>query len=266
MNSIRSRRSFIGVIGALGLTACGAMSPMTPVMSLADKIVALMREALAALTGKRYDEALSKFAEVIKLDGKHVPAYVGMARSFIGKSDWGGAINSARSAFQIVPSGQDVIPVFAESLFGGGVDALRGGRFKDAIGNLSEYIRIQPGNANAYMNVGKAFIGDRQYGQALDAFVKGLGLTGEPGAPERGEFVRSIFDGGTQAFQQADYKSAIGFFTEYIKSDRSNVQAYLNLARSYWNTGDRGAALNAFGDVLKLSPTNSEALRFMLQR
>ena len=174
MNSIRSRRSFIGVIGALGLTACGAMSPMTPVMSLADKIVALMREALAALTGKRYDEALSKFAEVIKLDGKHVPAYVGMARSFIGKSDWGGAINSARSAFQIAPNGQDVIPVFAESLFGGGVEALKGGRFKDAIGNLSEYIKLQPGNAALLAEPLDGFVVESEFHYALS-----FGLCGQ---------------------------------------------------------------------------------------
>lgn len=259
---MHSRRRLIAAAGLIVLAAC----VQNPVMSLAERIAALLKQALALLQGKKYDEALAKFAEVIKLDNRNIDAYVGAARAYIGKGAWGDAITSARNAFQIAPSGNDVVPVFAEALFGGGVDALKGGRFKDAIGNLSEYIRIQPNNASAYMNVGKAFLGDRQFGPALDAFVKGLGLAGQPGAPDRGEFVRSIFEGGTQAFQANDYRSAVGFFREYVKSDRSNVQGYLNLGRSLWNSGERGQAIESFAEVLKLSPGNTEALRFMLQR
>lgn len=257
-----SKRRFIGAAALLMLAACA----QNPVISLADRIARLLKEALALLQGKKYDEAIAKFTEVVTLDNRNVDGYVGMARAFIGKGAWGDAIASARNAFQIAPAGANVVPVFAEALFGGGVDALKGGRFKDAIGNLGEYIRIQPNNASAYLNVGKAFLGDRQYGQALDAFVRGLGLAGQPGAPDRGEFIRSIFDGGTQAFQANDYRSAAGFFREYIKTDRSNVQAYLNLGRSLWNSGERGQAIESFAEVLKLNPGNTEALRFMLQR
>ncbi|MEO7403401.1 MAG: tetratricopeptide repeat protein [Burkholderiales bacterium] len=257
-----TRRPFLKQLGvslALAIAVGGCA------MSLADQIVALMREAIAALQGKRYDEAIGKFQQVVSRDPKHWEAYVGLARGYIGRGNWSQAVTSGRQAFQISPSGADVVPAFAEALFGGGVDALKGGKFTDAIGMFVDYIKIQPSNVSAYINLGRAFIGNRQFGDALNAFVQGLGVAGGS-AGERNELVRGLYDGGKQAFSSNDFRGAIGFFREYIKTDSSNVNAYLDLAKSYWNAGDRGEAVKSFSEVLKLNPTNSEALRFMLQR
>ena len=250
---------------ALATTVALAAAACTQV-SLAEQIAALMREANQALVGKRYDEALGKLVQVVRLDPKHWPAYVGMARAFIGKGAWGDAVKNAREAFALAPSGQDVVAVFAEALIGGGKDALAAGRWSDAIGYLVDYIKLAPNSASAYLDLGRAFLSNRQYSQALDALLKGLGLAGQPGAPDRSEYLRTLLDGGRQAFQASDWSSAAGFLREYVKSDRGNVQAWLDLARSYWNAGDRTQALEAFRDVLKLAPTNAEALRFMLQQ
>lgn len=265
MNALSSTRARVRfkmryAIVAIAITLAGCLQTL----SLAEQIAALMREAQQFLAARQYDQAIGKYASAVKLDAKHWPAYLGLARSYIGKGSWTEAISNGRQAYQLSPNGTDVIAALAESLLGGGLAAVQSGQYNQAIGYLGDYIKLQPNNANAYLNIGKAFLGSGQFAPALDSFVKGLGVAG--GGNERGELVRSMFDGGMQAFNKSDYRGAIGFFREYIKTDRGNLQAYLNLGKSLWNVGDRGDALNAFREVLQLSPSNAEALRFMLQR
>jgi tetratricopeptide (TPR) repeat protein len=38
------------------------------------------------------------------------------------------------------------------------------------------------------------------------------------------------------------------------------------MAKAYWESGDRGKALEAFKQVLQLDPRHEEALRYMLRR
>ena len=253
---IRAARQ-ITLVLALLLAGCAQLS-------LAEEIAQLMKEAIALLQGKRYDEAISKFTSVVQTDAKHWPAYVGMARAHLGKGNWVSAITNGREAYKLAPQGSDVLPTLAESLLGGGLDAVRGSRWNDAIGYLGDYLKLQPNDASAYLNIGRAFLGSRQYAPALDAFVKGL--SAPSAGAQRNDLLRGIYDGGMQAYQANDFGGAIGFLSEYVKNDRGNFDAYLNLAKSYWNAGDRVQALNSFRDVLRLNPTNTEALRFMLQR
>lgn len=241
-----------------------ALAGCLQTLSLVEQIAALMREAQQFFAAKQYDQAIGKYAQAVKLDVKHWPAYLGLARSYIGKGNWSEAINNGKQAYQLSPNGTDVIAALAESLLGGGLAAVQSGQYNQAIGYLGDYIKLQPNNATAYLNMGKAFLGSGQFAPALDSFVKGLGVAGAGG--ERSELVRSMFDGGMQAFGKSDYRGAIGFFREYLKTDRNNLQAYLNLGKSLWNVGDRGEAINAFREVLQISPSNAEALRFMLQR
>lgn len=255
---VQSRVRYAVVVVAITLAGC------LQTLSLAEQIATLMREAQQFFAAKQYDQAIGKYASAVKLDTKHWPAYLGLARSYIGKGSWSEAISNGRQAYQLSPNGADVISALAESLLGGGLAAVQSGQYNQAIGYLGDYIKLQPNNASAYLNIGKAFLGSGQFGPALDSFVKGLGVAG--GGSERTELVRSMFDGGMQAFNKSDYRGAIGFFREYVKTDRGNLQAYLNLGKSLWNVGDRGDALNAFREVLQLSPSNAEALRFMLQR
>ncbi len=82
---------------------------------------------------------------------------------------------------------------------------------------------------------------------------------------DRNEVISALLAGGTQAFKERDFGSAAGMLREYVKQDPRNLQAYLTLAKSYWESGQSGGALEAFREVLKLNPTNSEALQFLFK-
>ena len=111
--------------------------------------------------------------------------------------------------------------------------------------------------------VGKAYLGQQDFRQALSAFAQGLA---SGGGAERTELVRELLNGGVQAFSSGKYRESIDLLKEFLKYDSKNLQAYLSLAKSYWESGDKGKALDAVKEVLKLDPRQEEALRYMLRR
>jgi tetratricopeptide (TPR) repeat protein len=255
--SVRRNRWVLGVAFAVVV----AMLAGCAGSALFETPDSFMQEGKDLYAAKRYDEAMAKFERVLELDRTRWLAYVYIARCYIAKGGWLNAITNARNAYQAAPGGEDVVPVFAEALFGGGVDALKKGQFSDAIGHFVEYIRLKPADPQGYLNAGKAYLGTGAWGDALAAFVRGLGQAG--GGAARQELIQGLLDGGTQSLSRGDARSAIGFLQEYVRYDAGNLNAYLDLGKAYWQTGERSQALGAFGRVLELSPGHGEALEFL---
>jgi len=232
-------------------------------LSLQDEIAGLMKEGQQLYSEKKYDAAIDKFLVVTTKDAKYWQAYLWAARTYIAKGGWKDAIGNGKKAFELAPKGPDVLPVFAEALFGGGADALKNGRFAESIGYFVDYLKLEPGNAKAWLNVGKAYLEQRQFREALGAFAQGLS---QGGGEARNELIRGLLDGGKQAFAGGKYDEAIRMLKEYLKYDKNELSAYVNLAKSYLESGDLVNALDNFRQVLKLDPRHEEALRFLLRR
>lgn len=255
MTTQRQRRMWVAWLALLTLLAgCAALGFEETPESLYQKGKELYQAG-------RYDEAIDKFEEAIRKDPKFLFAYVYLARAYIAKLAWGNAITNARKAFELAPQGEDVVPVFAEALFGGGVDALRRGQFTQAIGNFVEYIRLRPADPRGYLNVGRAYLGTGSYADALSSFVRGLAQGGDSAV--RQDLLQGLLDGGTQALSRGEARSAIGFFSEYVRVDPRNFSAYLNLGKAYLQGGEVANGLSALRRALELSPGNAEALRLL---
>lgn len=233
------------------------------VLGQQDEIAGLMKEGQQLYAEKKYDAAVDKFLVVISKDGNYWQAYLWAARAFIAKGGWAEAIANGKKAFELAPQGQDVLPVFAEALFGGGSAALGSGRYAESIGYFVDYLKLEPGNFKAWLNVGKAYLGQQQFREAFSALLQGLA---QADASQRTELLRGLLDGGKQAFASGKYGEAIDMLKEYIKYDGNELSAYLNLAKSYWESGELAKALESYGQVLKLDPRDEEALRFLLKR
>jgi tetratricopeptide (TPR) repeat protein len=232
------RRRLIGacLAGPLVFAGCAEL-PGIPAQS----VESLMQEGQRLLQAGRHDEALAVFQKVAAIDPLYWQAYLGMARCWIAKLSWPNAVASARKAYELAPKGQDVVTVFADALLGGGREALTAGRYKDAIGLLFDYIKIQPTNGRAYLELGKALIAEKRFADALQTLMKGLGLAS---GADRSDFLRELLDGGAQAFSAGQFRDAIGFFTEYVKLDPARVRSYIDLAKSYLQSGAFGEALS----------------------
>lgn len=253
--ALRTRLTLLLLVSTL-LAACAGLT-------LQNEIDGLMKEGQQLYSEKKYDQATDKFLAVIGKDPTYWQAYLWAARAFIAKGNWNDAIANGKKAFELAPDKKEAIPVFAEALFGGGSDALKNGRYAESVRYFAEFLKLEPGNTRAWLNVGKAYLGQNDFRQALGAFAQGLAAGG---GADRQELVRQLLDGGVQAFSSGKHRESIDLLKEYLKYDQKNLQAYLSLAKAYWESGNRGDALEAFGKVLQLDPRHEEALRFMLRR
>lgn len=232
-------------------------------LTLQSEIDGLMKAGQQLYAEKKYEQATDKFLTVIGKDPAYWQAYLWAARSFIAQGNWKDAIANGRKAFDLAPKDKDTLPVFAQALFGGGADALKSGRFAESVNLFVEYLKLEPGNSKAWLSVGKAYLGQKDFRQALSAFAQGLA---SGGGAERADLIRELLEGGMQAFSNGKYRESIDLLKEFLKHDRGNLQAYLNIAKAYWESGDKGKALDAFKEVLKLDPRQEEALRYMLRK
>jgi len=252
---LRTRFALLLLLSTL-LAACAGLT-------LQNEIDGLMKEGQLLYAEKKYDEAVDKFVIVIGKDPTYWQAYLWAARAFIAKGSWKDAVANGKKAFELAPKDKDTLPVFAQALFGGGADALKNGRFAESVNLFVEYLKLEPGNTKAWLNVGKAYLGQQDFRQALGAFAQGL--AGGGGA-ERQELIRELLEGGVQAFASGKYRESIDLLREFLKYDKKDVQAWIGLAKAYWESGDKGKALEAVKDALKLDPRQEDALRYMLRR
>ncbi|MFA5027824.1 MAG: tetratricopeptide repeat protein [Candidatus Methylomirabilota bacterium] len=230
-------------------------------MAAFDTVESLMREGQALYLEKKYDEAAVKFEQVLLKESTYWMAYLSIARCYIAKGDWLPAIANARKAFQLSPSGVDVVTVFGESLFGGGLDAFKKGQFSDAVQHFVEYIRVKPSDPKGYLSAGRAYLGNGAFGEALRSFMQGFGQAG--GGEARQELIQGLLDGGLAALSNGSARDAIGFLQQYLQHDTANLSALLGLGKAYWQSGEMLQALGAFRRALELSPGNDEAQRLL---
>jgi tetratricopeptide (TPR) repeat protein len=233
-------------------------------VSLMESIEALLEQAKALLDAKKFDEALTKLAEIIRRDPAQWKAYLYGAQAYIGKLDWSSALSNIRKARELAPADGTVLTTLGESLFGAGRDALQRGAFTDAVGHFVEYVKLRPADASGYLNAGRAYLGSRNWSDAGRVLVDGLGRAGDPAA--RKEFTSTLLDGGRQALNLGEARGAVTLLREYVRVEPADVAAYVNLGKAYVGTGDNFEALSAFRKVLELAPQNEEARRFLLGR
>lgn len=253
----RLRRRFATALPAAVVLTLGACAG---VPGLSDSAT-LLQEGEQLYKERRYDEAIAKFKAVIAQDPYNWRAWLWLCRTYIVRAMWGDAIDAGRQAFKLSPQGPEVLQTFLQALFGGGLHALNSGNFRESVGHFGEYLKLNSGNGAAWFNAGKAYLGNKQYGEALKALLQALGSKDV----SRGEVVSTLLAGGTQAFKERDFNGSIGLLREYVKQAPRHLQAYLTLAKSYWESGQRSGALEAFTEALRISPTNGEALQYMLK-
>jgi tetratricopeptide (TPR) repeat protein len=253
----RRRPAALLLVAALALSACVTIS-------LGETIEALLAQIRELLSARRWDEALTRVAEVIRRDPAQWRAYLYGAQAYIGKADWGQALASARKALELAPRESEVVATLARALWGAGREALERRAWADAAAHFTEYIRLRPAEVSGYLEAGRAHLGLGRWSEAGRVLVEGLGRA--PDAAARAPLVQALLEGGRQALSRGDLRGAVGLLGEYVRQSPGDVSGLLDLGKAHWGAGDRAEAIGVFRRVLELAPGNEEARRFLLGR
>lgn len=229
--------------------ACTLAFALAGCQTLPEFVDSTMQDGQALYARKDYNAAIARFKEVLSREPRHFPAYVWIARADIAKGAWRDAIASARAARLIAPRGAGVVPVLAEALYGAGREALAAGKFTDSIPLFLEYIELQPDNPAAYVNVARAYLGEKQFAKAVENLARALGLPADRATQQ--EALELLLDGARRALLEGDLGNVIRFLSEYLKIKPDNIRAWIDLAHTYIRAGNYPGAATAYGGALR---------------
>jgi len=124
--------------------------PDTAPIPEAKQINALFEKGLSLFNRKLYALALGRFKEVVRLDPRHVRAYIEMGRAYAEMERYEEELDSYQNALRIDPAS-------AEALNNLGAALLQLKRYDEAVSALSRAISIKPDMTAAYGNLGWAY-------------------------------------------------------------------------------------------------------------
>ena len=140
---------------------------------------------LDALQRRSFTDAATHFVEYIKLRPTDAQGYLNAGRAYLGAGSWA-------DAGRVIVDGLGRADAatrtqLLQGLLDGGRQALSRGEYQGAATLLSQYVRQDPRNVSALLDLGKAYWNGGDRTQALDAFRRVLELA--PGNDEARRFL-----------------------------------------------------------------------------
>jgi tetratricopeptide (TPR) repeat protein len=183
----------------------------------------------------RYADAASRFKRATELDPALVDAHLYLGRSLLKSGQWSAALPSLRAAYERAPPARrkTLIAELTDSLLQAALGLLRQGEYQDSVAVLREALTLSPESQRARDELGNALV----------AF-------------------------GEELFAQGRLAEAIEAFTESIGILPKRLDAYIGLAKAFFEKGALEDALRIIRRALSLAPNSAEVqelLRRLLQ-
>jgi len=107
-----------------------------------------------------------------------------------------------------------------------------------------QLVQKDPANPDTWVGLGDVFYGNRQYGQAIEAYTKALDL----GPRSAGVLIKL----GNAYFDRESYEEAIAAYSKALTIDPKNADVLTDLGIAYRRTGMPEEALSAFRKAAQL--------------
>jgi tetratricopeptide (TPR) repeat protein len=196
-------------------------------------------------TQAQHEEALAAVDKVLASDPTFEGAKLLKAKILEGK----GELESAAELYGLEAEEAASLQVRHDSLLALALLQERLERFDEAAVTLEKLIEIDPEDAGAYKELADLYIrlGESEKAQAI--MEKATGLDADP------DFLYNL---GAERFNASDFEAAAGYFTDVIEIAPDYKDAYLRLAYTKLNMGDRDAAIANLEKYLELSTEDDQ--------
>jgi len=258
-----------------------------------------VRYAEALATAAKYDQAMEQLRNAIKIDPEHGGAYLDMGLVAMAQQEYPAAERYFKKVVDLTEGKQfqDVSDRREAALYNLGVIAVADERWEDAVGYLKGALRIRKDASDTYLALAQAYRGldepdkaienitialafDPNYAEARYELGKlYLEVSNEPSAavelrrsldlaPDADPANEALESLGPieeriakaeAAFEQGDFKEALGLATIAVALDPSDPDALMVYGLSRENTGDRVGAIMVYRSVLENDAKNTAA-------
>ena len=219
------------------------------IRGLAERYKQLNNAAGAAPSGPAPAPQFTGARPAVQADHLGASTFIEKGWSLISLGDHAGAIQALEKALALSPGA-----IQAQSLLGWA--QMLHEDYDDALGTFSKVLMKEPANALARINVGYICLKKRIFGEAIEHLSKAIRLDNDRKATLYAHYYL-----GLVYLEREMYEDAQTFFRKTLALGPNLIEAYFDLGRAQWFTGDKDGARQTWAEGHKANKFNPWAKR-----
>jgi Flp pilus assembly protein TadD len=180
----------------------------------------------------QYEEAIAHFNKSTELDPMFGRPYIYLGRSYLNLMRWHEAVPPFRTALRLAPeeTKQEIVNMMIDALLAVALSDFREGNFRSSKDFLKEALKLKP-----------------ESGKLIN------------------ELINTLIANGKDLLSRGNTTEAINSFNEAIELSPDNINAYIGLAKAYFQNDDILKALSAAVKAMKIDPSSRDAQSILNQ-
>ena len=200
------------------------------IRGLADRYKQMNNAAGAAPSGPAPAPQFTGARPAVQADHLGASTFIEKGWSLISLGDYAGAIQSLDKALALSPGA-----IQAQSLMGWA--QMLHEDYDDALTTFSKVLMKEPANALARINVGYICLKKRIFGEAIEHLSKAIRLDNDRKATLYAHYYL-----GLVYLEREMYEDAQSFFRKTLTLGPNLIEAYFDMGRAQWLSGDKDGA------------------------
>jgi tetratricopeptide (TPR) repeat protein len=219
------------------------------IRGLAERYKQMNNAAGAAPAGPAPAPQFTGARPAVQADHLGASTFIEKGWSLISLGDYAGAIQSLEKALVLSPGG-----IQAQSLLGWA--QMLHEDYDDALTTFSKVLMKEPANALARINVGYICLKKRIFGEAIEHLSKAIRLDNDRKATLYAHYYL-----GLVYLEREMYEDAQSFFRKTLALGPNLIEAYFDMGRAQWFSGDKDGARHSWAEGHKANKFNPWAKR-----
>jgi tetratricopeptide (TPR) repeat protein len=219
------------------------------IRGLAERYKQMNNAAGAAPAGPAPAPQFTGARPAVQADHLGASTFIEKGWSLISLGDYAGAIQALEKALALSPGA-----VQAQSLLGWA--QMLHEDYDDALATFSKVLMKEPANALARINVGYICLKKRIFGEAIEHLSKAIRLDNDRKATLYAHYYL-----GLVYLEREMYEDAQSFFRKTLVIGPNLIEAYFDMGRAQWFSGDKDGARRSWADGHKANKFNPWAKR-----
>ncbi len=224
-NDIRQRKYLYKAV-IIALLISFALSSCTGIFINSNARYAY-EQGLTLFNQGRFSEAIPYFDEAISEEPDYYSAHLYLGRSHLNLHNYGKAIPHLRTAYRLSPRDfqKEIMDLLIDALLGAAFSELKEGDLQASLGYIREVLSADPKSKKIKDDISRVLVAV-----------------------------------ATELFKSGKAREAVKEYTEAIKANPENANAYIGLAKALIKSGELAKALEAVEKAVSLDPDSKEAL------